>query len=144
MSSNLFYLWLASGVFFLLIEILTVTFYGLSISIASFVLAAYVYFTGDADVTIAQGFILAIVSGVFAYFFPKWFNVPKNKMLKSGLDAHLGHTFHLERVGNDWKVKIDGVDYLVDDDCVADEFAPKQKVRLDGHKGGVLDVTVVK
>lgn len=65
--SNLFYIYLASGVFFLLIEMLTATFYGLVISVASAVLAVYVYVTGDTTVTILQGIIFVIVSTISAY-----------------------------------------------------------------------------
>lgn len=139
--SHLFYIYLASGVFFLLIEMLTATFYGLSVSIASFVLALYVYFSGDTAITIAQGFLLAIVSAVFAYFLPRWLR-PNAEVFKSGLDAHIGQSFRLERVGNDWKVKIDGVDYLVDDDSETPDFKEGKKVRLDGHVSGIVKVSL--
>lgn len=141
--SHLFYIYLASGVFFLLIEMLTATFYGLSVSVACFVLAVYVYITGDTTMTVIQGIILVIVSGSFAYFLPRWLT-PRTEALKSGLDAHIGQSFRLERVGNDWKVKIDGVDYLIDDDSETPDFAVGKKVRLDSHDGGLLKVSVVK
>lgn len=140
---NLFYIYLASGVFFLLIEILTATFYGLSVSVACFVLAAYVYMTGDATITVIQGIMLAVVSTVSAYFLPKWLT-PHTESLKVGLDVHLGQSFRLERVGADWKVKIDGVDYLVDDDSETPDFEVGKKVRLEGHNAGILRVSVLK
>jgi len=130
--SNLFYIYLASGVFFLLIEMLTATFYGLSVGVACFVLALYVYITGDVTMTVIQGLILVTVSAVFAYFLPKWLT-PHTKTLKSGLDAHIGQSFRLERVSSDWKAKIDGVDYLIDDDSETSDFAVGKKVRLDSH-----------
>lgn len=65
--------------------------------------------------------MLAFVSGIFAYAFPRLMKT-KTKDLKSGLSAHIGGTFRLEKVGPDWKVKIDGVDYLIDDDCVTESF----------------------
>ncbi|EKD30460.1 MAG: hypothetical protein ACD_78C00050G0001, partial [uncultured bacterium (gcode 4)] len=80
--SHLFYIYLASGVFFLLIEMLTATFYGLSVSVACFVLALYVYLTGDANMTVIQGLILVIISALFAYFLPKWLT-PHTVALKS-------------------------------------------------------------
>lgn len=141
--SNLFYIYLASGVFFLLIEMLTATFYGLSVSVACLVLALYVYLTGDTTMTIIQGLILVVVSGAFAYFLPKWLR-PHTKAFKSGLDAHVGQSFRLERVGSDWKVKIDGVDYLIDDDSETPEFESGKKVRIESHKAGILKVSTVK
>lgn len=141
--SHLFYIYLASGVFFLLIEMLTATFYGLSVSVACFVLALFVYITGDTTMTIAQGIILVMVSGSFAYFLPKWLK-PSTKDFKTGLDAHIGQSFRLERVGTDWKVKIDGVDYLIDDESATPDFEVGKKVRLDGQSAGILKVTIMK
>ncbi|NCP77074.1 hypothetical protein GW819_02495 [Candidatus Gracilibacteria bacterium] len=141
--SNLFYIYLASGVFFLLIEMLTATFYGLSIGVACFVLALYVYITGDITMTIVQGIILVMVSAVFAYFLPKYLK-PNTPDFKLGIDAHIGQKFHLERVGTDWKVKIDGVDYLVEEDSETPDFAVGKKVRLESHSSGVLKVSIVK
>lgn len=141
--SNLFYIYLASGVFFLLIEMLTATFYGLAVSVASFILAMYVFVTGDITVTVIQWVIFVIFSGFFAYTLPKWLQ-PNTEALKSGLDAHVGKAFRLERVGNDWKVKIDGVDYLIDDDSETPEFEVGKKVRLESHRAGVLKVELVR
>ena len=140
--SNLFYIYLASGVFFLLIEMLTATFYGLSVSVACFILALYVYMTGDINITVIQGVLFAIISGVFAYFLPKWLT-PNTTSLKSGLDAYIGHSFRLERVGTDWKVKIEGVDYLIDEESVTPEFEVEKKVQVKSHNGGVLKVIFV-
>ena len=140
---NLFYIYLASGIFFLLIEMLTATFYGLSMSVACFILAVYVYATGDTSMTAIQGGLLAVTSAVFAYFLPKWM-MSHAKVLKSGLDLHIGHSFRLEQVGTDWKIKIDGVDYLIGEESVTDEFAPGKKVMLEGHDGGILKVTIMK
>ncbi|MDD2891823.1 MAG: hypothetical protein PHQ95_02555 [Candidatus Gracilibacteria bacterium] len=141
--SNLFYIYLASGVFFLLIEMLTATFYGLSVSITCFVLAIYIFITGDTTLTIAQGIILVVISGTFAYLLPKYLK-PNTPDFKSGLDAHIGQKFYLEKVGSDWKVKIDGVDYLIDDDSETSEFEVGKKVRLESHSSGILTVSVAK
>lgn len=122
---------------------LTATFYGLSVGMACFVLAIYVYTTGDATMTVMQGVLFAIVSVIFAYFLPKWLK-PHGEALKSGLDAHLGQSFRLERVGSDWKVKIDGVDYLIDDDSETPDFAVGKKVRLEGHRAGALRVSILQ
>lgn len=140
---SLLSIYLASGVFFLLIEMLTATFYGLSVSISFFVLAFYVYMTGDREMTVVHGMVLVVVSALLAYFLPKWLK-PHTEAFKSGLDAHIGQSFHLEHVGSDWKVKIDGVDYLIDEDSVTLDFESGKKVRVDAHSAGVLRVSVVK
>lgn len=141
--SNLLFIYLASGVFFLLIEMLTATFYGLSVSITCFVLAIYIYITGDATLTIAQGIILVVISGTFAYLLPKYLK-PNTPDFKSGLDAHIGQKFHLEKVGSDWKVKIDGVDYLIDENSETPDFEVGKKVKIMSHKSGIVTVSVVK
>ena len=60
----------------------TATFYGLSVSVACFALAGYVYITGEASMTVIQGLMLAVISAVFAYFLPKWLK-PNTEVLKS-------------------------------------------------------------
>lgn len=122
---------------------LTATFYGLSVGVACFILALYAYITGDVEITVMQGILLAVVSGGFAYFLPKWLK-SNSETLKSGLDTHIGQSFRLERVGSDWKIKIDGVDYLIDDDSVTPDFEVGKKVLLEGHAAGILKVSVVK
>ncbi len=141
--SNLFYVYIAAGVLFLLVEMMTATLYGLSVSIACFVLAFYVYITGDVTMTIIQWLFLAGISASFSVFLPKLLK-SNTENLKSGLDAHIWELFRLERVGSDWKVKIDGVDYLIDDDSETPEFEAGKKVRLESHKSGILIVSVVK
>lgn len=141
--TNLFYIYIAAGVLFLLIEMMTATLYWLSVSIACFVLALYVYVTGDTTMTVIQWLFLAGISASFSGALPKWLK-PNTENLKSGLDAHIGKTFHLERIGSDWKVKIDGVDYLIEDDSETPEFEAGKKVRLESHKSGILNVSVVK
>ena len=142
--SNLVYIWLATGIFFFLIEMFTATFYGLSISIAGFVLAVYVYLTGDVTITVVQGVILAVVSAVFAYALPKWLKPSHTEEFKSGVDAHIGKKFHLEKVGSDWKIKIDGVDFLINEDCITSDFEAGARVVIVSHKGGVLTVLLAK
>ena len=141
--SDLFYAYLASGVLFLIIEMFSATFYGLSVSIACFILALYVYVTGDASINVLQWFLLACISGVFAYAFPRLMKT-KAKDLKSGLSAHIGGIFRLEKVGSDWKVKIDWVDYLIDDDCVTESFEAGKKVHLESYNSTILTVSLIQ
>lgn len=44
--SSLVIFWISVGIGFLIIEMITVTFYGLAISLAGFVTAAYVWYMG--------------------------------------------------------------------------------------------------
>ncbi len=141
--SHLFYIYLASGIFFLLIEMLTATFYGLAIALSCFCLVIYVFITGDTNMTMIQGVLLAITSWTFAYILPRYIK-PHTPELKLWLDVHIGQSFPLEYIGNDWKVKIDGVDYLIGDQSVTDEFIVGKKVVLAWHEGGVLRVTIIK
>ena len=41
-------------------------------------------------------------------------------------------------------MKIDGVDYLIDDDSVMSEFEVGKRVCLESHKSGILTVSVIK
>ncbi len=93
--------------------------------------------------TVIQGVLLAIISIIFAYLLPNWLK-PHSEVLKSGLDNHVGQSFRLERIGSDWKIKVDGVDYLIDDSSETPDFAVGKKVRLDANHAGVLQVSVLK
>ncbi|MFZ4461902.1 MAG: NfeD family protein [Patescibacteria group bacterium] len=135
--------WLSVGVFFLMIEMFTGTLYGLSISLAGFILAVYVYFTGETSVGIVQAIILAVTSGVFCYFFPKWFASKPGEELKIGIDRSVGETFVLKQSRDEYKIVIDGVDYLVDSRSVTDGFATGKKVILEGHSNGIVRVTLL-
>jgi len=61
--NDLLIFWVATGVLFLIIEMFTITLYGISISIAAFSVALYVWFTKDTSVNVAQTLIFAGVSG---------------------------------------------------------------------------------
>ncbi len=135
--------WLSVGVFFLMIEMFTATLYGLSISLAGFILAAYVYFTGEANVSIAQAIILVVASGIFSYFFPKWFASRDSESLKIGLDRSIGETFVLKSVGSEFKIVVDGVDYLVETNCITQDFATGKKVILEAQNHGMVKVTLL-
>jgi membrane protein implicated in regulation of membrane protease activity len=50
---------------------ITVTFYGLAISLAAFVTGLYVWYTGATEVNILQGIIFALISFCASYFLPK-------------------------------------------------------------------------
>ena len=140
--NELLLFWLATGVFFLMIEMFTGTLYGLSVSLAGFLLAAYVGITGETHFGLVQAAILAVSSAVFCFFFPKWF-APKSPDFKVGLERSIGETFVLHGSRGEYRIKIDGVDYLVHDSCVTQEFDDGKKVTLVGQKNGLVQVTIL-
>jgi membrane protein implicated in regulation of membrane protease activity len=141
--SELFYGWLAIAVLAFIIEMFSGTLFGLSFSFSAFLVAAYVAITGETAVTLVQAGIFAITGALFCFLFPRWFNRPEPGF-KQGLDAAVGKSYPLKKAGDDWKVTIDGVDYLVDDDCVTDAFAAKKKVRVESHDSGIVTVSISK
>jgi len=58
---SLLYIWLSVGVGFLILEVLTATFYGLSLSLAAFSVAIYVGITGETSVSLIQAILFAII-----------------------------------------------------------------------------------
>ena len=48
------YFWIGLGVFFLILESLTATFYGLALALASTFVALYVWIVGDTSITLMQ------------------------------------------------------------------------------------------
>ena len=51
---SILYFWIAAAIIFLIIEMLTTTFYGLSLAIASAIVAGVVYGLQDTTFTILQ------------------------------------------------------------------------------------------
>ncbi|MDD5213841.1 MAG: hypothetical protein PHG82_05435 [Candidatus Gracilibacteria bacterium] len=139
---ELAYIWFGAGILFLIIEILTFTFYGLSLALASFLLACMVYLNGDSSFTIVQGLIFVFLSGIFAILFTKYLR-PKTKAKSVGLDVYIGSIHKLEKIGDDWKIKVDGVDYLVDDDSIVVDFGVGKKVKILEHNSGSFKVELV-
>jgi membrane protein implicated in regulation of membrane protease activity len=68
--SSLLIFWLAVGIGFLIIEIITVTFYGLALSIAGFVVAGFVWYTNATEISLIQGILFAIVSFFTSFYLP--------------------------------------------------------------------------
>lgn len=120
-------LYIAVGIIFLIIEILTTTFYGLAISLTAFVLALFVGMTGDTDFTIVQGIIGVIAASVFAYFLPKYLNSDTPDR-PQGLDQYIGRKVKIKIIGDNLKVSLDGVDYLVESD---EALLPKDEARVE-------------
>lgn len=53
---NILYFWISIVLIFLIIEFSTATFYGLALSLAAGVVALYVFFMQDMELSILQGY----------------------------------------------------------------------------------------
>lgn len=63
--------WIGFGIIFLIIEILTTTFYGFALAIASFVVAGYVGLNNIQEIDIIQGVIFVVVGLIASFWFSK-------------------------------------------------------------------------
>jgi|JI10StandDraft_1071094.scaffolds.fasta_scaffold480679_2 membrane protein implicated in regulation of membrane protease activity len=133
---ELLYTWLGLTAFFLILELLTATFYGLSLSFAAWVTAIYVLISHETDFSLVQGVVFVVSSGIFAYILPKIL-VSKAPDLPQGLAEYTGMTRAVKKVGNELKIVLDGVDYPIETD---DDIKPSDKVKITGHKGIALIV----
>jgi membrane protein implicated in regulation of membrane protease activity len=111
----------------------TTAFYGLALAIASFIVALYVWITGDFTVSIIQWIIFALSSGIVSFsltrIFDKW-----TDETPQWLDIYLGQTRKVKKVGEDFKVVLDGVDYFVE----IDGLKAGDQVRLTSRHGSIF------
>ncbi|PID84022.1 hypothetical protein CSB09_03230 [Candidatus Gracilibacteria bacterium] len=136
--STLTLFWLATGIIFLIVEIITVSFYGLSLSLAAFGVTLYVWIDGSTDFTILQGVIFVVIATLFSYFLPKWLT-PDTKdaqEVPQGLDMYIGMEKMTKQVGEDLKITLDGVDYIVIGDD--EPLQPKQTIKIVSRKGSLF------
>lgn len=118
---------------------ITATFYGLSIAIAAFVLAVYVWITGDTSLDLIQGTIFAVVTFVAAYLLPKLL-ISQTPDVPQGIDRYFGEKRKVKKVGEDYKITLDGVEYLV---LCDQELEAGDMVEVVSAKGGNLHVKKV-
>ena len=64
-------LWIAIAIFFLIIEMVTTTFYGLSLALSAAIVATVTYILQEPTLTILQGGVFAVASLIFALIIPK-------------------------------------------------------------------------
>jgi membrane protein implicated in regulation of membrane protease activity len=133
------YTWLALAVIFIILELLTATFYGLSLALASIVTGIYVYFSWETLMTLNQWIIFVIASAIFAYFLPKYL-VSDTPDMPQGVDQYIGEKRNIKKVWWDLKISLDGVDYLIESD---DDISAWDKVEIIGHKGASMKVKKV-
>lgn len=137
-----YYVWVWLAILFLIIEILTFTFYWLSLAIWAFSVSLFVFINGDKNFSISQALIFVIISSIFAIFAVKYLR-PKAAPKPVWLDNYIWTYHKLEKVWNDFKLKIDWVDYLIDDDCINDDFSVWKKIKILSHKSWSFMVELV-
>jgi membrane protein implicated in regulation of membrane protease activity len=57
-----------------------------------------------------------------------------------GVDKYIGQVRSVKKVGGEWKISLDGVDYQVETD---DEISQGNKVEVIGHGGASMKVKKV-
>lgn len=92
------YFWIAFAILFIIIEILTITFYGLSLALACAIVAITVSMTHATTFTILQGVIFAISSLFFSFLLPR-FLVSDEPDTPQGVDKYIGQVRTLRKVG---------------------------------------------
>ena len=129
-------LWIAIAIFFLIIEMVTATFYGLSLALSAAIVAIVTYIIQEPTLTILQGWVFAIASLIFALIIPKLL-ISHEPITPQGADKYIGQIRSTKKVGGEFKISLDGVDYLVDSD---EELVAGDKVEVVGHKGASMKV----
>lgn len=130
--------WIAVGIAFLIIEMITVTFYWLSIALAAFVTGLFVWYTGLDTVTISQAALFALVSFFASYYLPRILT-PTTQDHPQWLDIYIGEIRSVRKVGEDYKVSLDGVLYIVD----IEGLKSGDKVELTSRHGSVFHGKII-
>jgi len=136
--SELLLFWIGAGIVFLIIEMITAAFYGLSLAIASFIVACYVWITWGVTVSIVQWLIFVIFSALTSYGLTRLFS-DNTKETPQWLDIYLGQTRKVKKVGEDFKVSLDGVEYFVE----IDGLKWWEKVKLTSRHGSIFHGEIV-
>lgn len=130
------YSWIAVALLFLIVEFATTTFYGLALSLSAGVVASYVFYSQDHEFTIIQGIIFALTSLILAYILPKLL-ISSSPDIPQGFDRYIGEKRTIKRNAGDFKISLDGVDYIVDAD---EDISVGDRVEVIGHKGAGMKV----
>lgn len=134
--STLLLFWIGTGIVFLIVEMITATFYGLSVAIAAFALALYCWFFGTTSIDVLQGVVFAVVTFLSAYLLPKIL-ISHSPDVPQGIDRYVGEKRKTKKVGDDYKIVLDGVEYLVLSD---EDLEVGDMVEVISAKGGKLHV----
>ncbi len=133
------YYWLALGILFIIVELATATFYGLSLALAAGITAIYVFFMGETSFTLIQGLIFVLASALFAYYLPKVLISSSPDVPQWG-DKYITEKRTAKKVWGDLKISLDGVDYLIESD---DDISAWDKVEVVWHKWASMKVKKV-
>ena len=120
---------IGAGIIFLLVEMVTATFYGLSLGIAAFIVALYVWISWDTSLTLLHALLFLSLSALLSYFLPKFLS-PEDTPPHQGLDKYLGESRKVKKVWEDFRVVLDGIEYTVE----AENIAAGKTLRLTGRK----------
>lgn len=71
MDSNLLLFWIGAGIIFLILELITATFYGFALAISAFAVAGYVFVVNPQGLDAMQGVIFVIIAIICSYISPK-------------------------------------------------------------------------
>lgn len=121
---NILLFWIGVGIIFLIVEIITSVFYGLSLAIAAFCVAAFVWANSLHELTIFQGAIFVLVALLMSYLLPKILMKNIKDTHPQGLDMYIGNSYRIREFDEDFKIKLDGVYYVAisDDDLFEGDF----------------------
>jgi hypothetical protein len=89
-------------------------------------------------ITIGQAGIFALVSFFASYYLPRILT-PTIEEHPQGLDIYIGETRSVRKVGEDYKVSLDGVLYIVD----IDGLKSGDRVELTSRHGSVFHGKII-
>ena len=136
--------YLAIWCVFLMIELVTTAFFGLALSLSSFILAGYVSYTGELNFTLIQAILYFVISIILLITFPKFLR----KSLPTieypiWVKAFIGQTFHIHLTPRgDKAIDINGVSYLILGE--SDDYKVGEKVKLLSYEGSKVAVKSLK
>ena len=132
--NDILILWISAGIFLGIIEMFTGTFYFLALSLAALVVGTYVWYIWDTNITYLQAWIFLVAASFLGYLFPKFFIPNSNTDYNSNaLDRFIGQSFTLKWAPDTYKISIEWVDYLVDENSITPALKKGLKVLLTGH-----------
>lgn len=129
--------WIGIGIAFLIVELITATFYGFSLAIASFCVAIYAYIFGVQNIDSIQALIFLVISVICSIFLPKILTNSIKENPVQGLDIYIGTKHRIKQSGEDFIVMLDGVRYLVVSD---EELENRDFVKITQRKGSIFVV----
>lgn len=133
---DILYFWIAGALVFLVIEMITVTFYGLALSLSAGIVALYIFYFWEREFTIFQGLIFAVMSLMFAYALPKILST-STPDTPQGFDRYIGEKRTVKIISDEPKISLDGVEYMIESD---EDISAGDKVEVIGHKGASMRV----